>query len=68
MIAYKIDKLRECSSAELSNIALQSAKKLFDLRMQRTQTDQVKTHSFKQLRRQIARIKLLLAQRQGENK
>ena len=58
LIGLSVESLRET--------ALQSARVLFDLRMQKAQDKQVKTHMYKALRKQIARVHTILRQRQGE--
>ena len=62
----KANELRGQSSKELQAKLVELYKQQFQLRMQRSNEEQTKTHLFKQVRREIARIKTLLSEQERQ--
>ena len=62
----KAQELREKSVEELNNELLAQLQEQFKLRMQASTGQLTQTHLVKQVRRNIARIKTLLAQKAGK--
>ena len=60
----KLEELRTMELVQLQELMLQYAKELLNMRLQHTQSKQVKSHRFQQLRREIARIKTVVRQRE----
>lgn len=56
----KYEELKGKSKDELSQLILDGKKELFNLRFQRTTGGLEKTHRFKQIRKEIARVKTYL--------
>lgn len=56
--------LKDKSATELKSQLIDLRREQFNLRMQRGAGQQVKTHPFRQVRRDIARIKMLLSNSQ----
>ncbi len=54
--------LRQKSSAELSDELLKLRKEQFSLRMQKATGQLAKTHDIRRVRREIARVNMLLGQ------
>ncbi len=61
----KASELREKSVDELKTEMLANLEEQFKLRMQASSGQQVKTHLFKETRRNVARIKTILNQKAG---
>jgi len=57
----KINELKEKSVVELKQTHLELLKEQFNLRMQKKMSESVRTHRFRQIRGDIARIKTVLA-------
>lgn len=57
--------LREMTVADLEAKIIENKKQLLDLRFQGRLGNQVKTHMFRQLKRQNAQIKTLLSEREN---
>ncbi len=62
----KAKDLREKSLSELKNELVELSKEQFNLRMQKGLGEAPKTHLYKQVRRNIARVKTFLKQKEGE--
>ncbi|HEY7774483.1 MAG TPA: 50S ribosomal protein L29 [Marinagarivorans sp.] len=62
----KAQELREKSVEELNNELLAQLQEQFKLRMQASSGQLAQTHLVKQVRRNIARIKTLLAEKAGK--
>lgn len=54
------------SFKELEKIELDLLKELFNLRMQKGSDQQSKTHLFKEVKKNIARVKTAMTQQQGK--
>ncbi|MFT6791454.1 MAG: large subunit ribosomal protein L29 [Cellvibrionaceae bacterium] len=63
----KTSELREKTVQELNDELLSNLDERFKLRMQVSSGQEVKTHLFKQTRRQIARIKTILTEKKAGN-
>lgn len=63
----KADALNEKSVAELQQELLALLQEQFNLRMQRGLGDVAKPHLFKRVRRDIARVKTILTQKERDN-
>jgi large subunit ribosomal protein L29 len=61
--AEGVKKLRDLSVADLKKAVLEFTKDEFKLRMQKTSGQALKPHLFEQTRRQIARAKTLLTEK-----
>ncbi|HET8942271.1 MAG TPA: 50S ribosomal protein L29 [Rudaea sp.] len=59
----EINKLRKQSASELNEHLLELRREQFNLRMQRGTGEQKQTHHFKRVRREVAQIKTLLAEK-----
>ena len=57
--------LREMTVADLEAKIIENKKQLLDLRFQGRLGNQVKTHMFRKLKREIAAIKTLLSERES---
>lgn len=57
--------LRSKTSSELQNELLALLKELFNLRVQRGVGQSTQTHIFKKLKKNIARIKTILCEKEG---
>lgn len=62
----KATELREKSVDELKTQLLSTLEEQFKLRMQVSSGQEVKTHQFKQTRRDVARIKTVLKEKAGK--
>lgn len=62
----KTSELREKSVDELNSELQTTLEDQFKLRMQASSGGEVKTHLFKQNRRQVARIKTILNEKEGK--
>jgi len=62
----KASELREKSVEELNAQLLELRREQFNLRMQKSTGQLEKTHTIKQVRRDIARVKTLLTSKAGE--
>lgn len=62
----KAQELREKTIEELNEALLSQLKEQFDLRMQASTGQLSQTHLVKQVRRDIARIKTVIAQKAGK--
>ena len=62
----KADELRAKSAADLNTLLLDKRKEQFNLRMQRGSGQQTRANQVRETRRDIARIKTILGQKQGE--
>jgi len=58
----KAAELRQKSRTELDNLLVDLEKEQFNLRVQRSMQQTVKTHKFREARRTVARIKLILSE------
>ncbi|MDF1797331.1 MAG: 50S ribosomal protein L29 [Coxiellaceae bacterium] len=63
----KAQELQQKSAAELQTELLALLQEQFNLRMQRGMGQTPKPHLFKNVRRQIARVKTILNQKEREN-
>jgi large subunit ribosomal protein L29 len=63
----KANELRNKTADELQNELLTLNKELFNLRMQRGVGQTPQTHVFKNIKRDIARIKTVLSEREGSS-
>ena len=61
----KVSELREKSATELQEALLTNLEDLFKMRMQRATGQHEKTHEFKQVRRDVARIKTVINENAG---
>ena len=59
----KAAELRQKSRTELEDLVVDLQKEQFNLRVQRSMQQAVKTHKFREARRTIARIKLVLSEK-----
>lgn len=59
----KVAELRSKSKAELETLTADLYKELFNLRVQRSLQQEVKTHKFGEARRTIACIKMILGEK-----
>ena len=59
--------IRSKSTQELLDEIKSLLREQFNLRMQKGLSEGLKTHQFKQVRRAIARVKTILAEREREN-
>ncbi len=59
--------LRSKTTQELLDEVKSLLREQFNLRMQKGLSEGLKTHQFKQVRRAIARVKTILAEREREN-
>lgn len=62
----KIKDLRELSNKELEAKVAESKKELFNLRMKQSTGTLEKTHQIKELRKDVARMKTILRERELE--
>lgn len=60
----KVEEMRAMELVQLQELMLQHARDLLNLRLQHAQSRQVKSHRFQQLRREMARIKTVVRQRE----
>jgi len=60
-----MDNLKEMTVADLEAKVIENKKLLLDLRFQKKLGNQVKTHMFRKLKRENARIKTLLQERKS---
>ncbi len=60
----KAEELRQKSDGELNQLLVELTRELFTLRMQKSLGALEKPHRFKEVKRQIARIKTILKERQ----
>ena len=60
----KADELRAKSAAELNTLLLDKRKEQFNLRMQRGSGQQIRANQVRETRRDIARIKTILGQKE----
>jgi len=58
--------LREKSAADLQKELKELLREQFNLRMQKGSGDSVRSHEFPRVRRQIARVKTILRQKEAE--
>ncbi|OGT39510.1 MAG: 50S ribosomal protein L29 [Gammaproteobacteria bacterium RIFCSPHIGHO2_12_FULL_36_30] len=58
------EELRKKNKAELNETLLTLLKEQFQLRMQKGVTENPKTHLFKNIRKDIARVKTILVEKQ----
>jgi len=61
----KVTDLRDKTADELKKELIALQKELFNLRMQRVTGEVTQTHLFQKARRDIARIKMILSEREG---
>lgn len=59
----KVAELRSKSKAEFDSLVVDLHKELFNLRVQKSLQQEVKTHKFREARRTIARIKMILGEK-----
>lgn len=62
-----IGDLKDKSVDELNQELTELFRESFNLRMQRGSGQEIKPHNFKRVRRQIARVKTVLAQKEAAN-